>query len=166
MAELIYPELSFKVVGLCFVVHNELGIYAKEKQYADLLEQKLVQTKLPYTREQSIGGSGNIVDFITSTKQKTLYDGKNHNFSVPSDDSYSERVGFTYFSLNSNDIHELKKELLTLCQLRKYKSKGDVWIGFGSLKDSKNMIDAVVFNDQTWEYDMKLEAAAKIFLRI
>ncbi len=85
---------------------------------------------------------------------------------MPSDDSYSERVGFTYFSLNSNDIHELKKELLTLCQLRKYKSKGDVWIGFGSLKDSKNMIDAVVFNDQTWEYYMKLEAAAKIFLRI
>ncbi|MEK7088058.1 MAG: GxxExxY protein [Patescibacteria group bacterium] len=68
MAELIYPELSFKVVGLCFVVHNELGIYAKEKQYADLLEQKLVQTKLPYTREQSIGGSGNIVDFIIDDK--------------------------------------------------------------------------------------------------
>lgn len=119
-----------------------------------------------YLFDESEEARRNIVNFITSTKQKTLYDGKSHNFSVPPDDSYSERVGFTYFSLNSNDIHELKKELLTLCQLRKYKSKGDVWIGFGSLKDSKNMIDAVVFNDQTWEYDMKLEAAAKIFLRI
>ncbi|TSC57832.1 MAG: hypothetical protein Greene041679_242 [Parcubacteria group bacterium Greene0416_79] len=31
MADLIYPELSFTVVGLCFVVHNELGVYAKER---------------------------------------------------------------------------------------------------------------------------------------
>lgn len=30
MAELIYPELSFKVVGICFLVHNELGIYARK----------------------------------------------------------------------------------------------------------------------------------------
>ena len=68
MGELIYPELSFKVVGLCFVVHNELGIYAKEKQYGDLLEEKLKQAGLVYRREQIIGDSGNIVDFIIDGK--------------------------------------------------------------------------------------------------
>lgn len=68
MTNLIYPELSFKVVGLCFVVHNELGVYAKEKQYADLLEQKLKQDTLTYTREQIIGGSCTIADFIVEDK--------------------------------------------------------------------------------------------------
>ncbi len=68
MAEIIYPELSFQIVGLCFVVHNELGVYAKEKQYGDLLEEKLKQSKLAYTREQTIGDSGNIADFIVENK--------------------------------------------------------------------------------------------------
>ncbi|HEY4508498.1 MAG TPA: GxxExxY protein [Candidatus Paceibacterota bacterium] len=68
MANLIYPELSFKVVGLCFVVHNELGVYAKEKQYADLLERKLIGDKVTYKREQIIGDSGNIADFIIDDK--------------------------------------------------------------------------------------------------
>jgi len=68
MSEIIYPELSFQIVGLCFVVHNELGVYAKEKQYGDLLEEKLKQSKLLYKREQMIGDSGNIVDFIVDDK--------------------------------------------------------------------------------------------------
>jgi len=55
----IYPELSFKVVGLSFVVHNELGAHAKEKQYADLLEEKLKLAELSYKRELEVGNSGN-----------------------------------------------------------------------------------------------------------
>jgi GxxExxY protein len=53
---------------LCFVVHNERGTYAKEKQYADLLEQKLQQAGISYKREQAIGSSGNRVDFIIEGK--------------------------------------------------------------------------------------------------
>ena len=106
----------------------------------------------------------NFVNFIIQTKQKTLQDGKFHNFSMPPDDSYSPRVGFTYISLNSDNSEELRKRLLTLCQVRKYKSKGDVWIGFGSLKSSDEMIDAVVFNNQQWEYNEKLEKLSKVML--
>jgi hypothetical protein len=36
---LLYPELSFKICGLCFETHNKLGRYLNEKQYADYLEQ-------------------------------------------------------------------------------------------------------------------------------
>ena len=106
----------------------------------------------------------NLVDFIISIKQKSLDDGKIHNFSIPPDNSYSPRVGVTYFSLNSDDAEELRKRLLTLCQTRKYKSKGDVWIGFGSLKSSQNMIDIVAFNDQNWKYDEELEKVSKVLL--
>lgn len=106
----------------------------------------------------------NLVDFIVKTKQQTLMDGKFHNFSMPPNDSYSSRVGVTYISLNSDNAEELRKRLLTLCQVRKYKSKGDVWIGFGSLKNSHEIIDAVTFNNQKWEYDEELEKMAKIML--
>lgn len=83
---------------------------------------------------------------------------------MPPDESSSPRVGVTYISLDSDNAEDLKTRLLTLYQLRKYKSKGDVWIGFGSLKNSHEIIDAVAFNDQKWEYDERLEKIAKIML--
>ena len=106
----------------------------------------------------------NLVGFIISTKQKTISDGKSHDFSLPPGNHDSPSFGASYVSLNSNDENELRKRLLTLCQLRKYKSKGDVWIGFGSLKNSSNMIDLVAFNNNKWEYDEKLEEASKALL--
>ncbi len=93
-----------------------------------------------------------------------MRDGKSHNFSIPPDDSYTPRVGVTYISLNVNTTEELRNKLLTLCQVRKYKSKGDVWIGFGSLKNSSEMIDVVAFNDQLWGYDEELEKKSKFML--
>ena len=51
-----------------FDVHNELGRYAREKQYADLLEAKLKQATIPYKRELRVGQTGNIVDFVIENK--------------------------------------------------------------------------------------------------
>jgi len=62
--DLLYPELSYKITGICFAVHNELGQFAKEKQYGDLLEKKLSEAQITYKRELSIASSGNILDFI------------------------------------------------------------------------------------------------------
>jgi len=107
----------------------------------------------------------NLVNFIVKIKKKTFTDNRNHDFSMPPNDTNEEiRLGVTYISLNSNDSGELRKRLLTLCQARKYKSKGDVWIGFGSLRSSSEMIDAVVFNNQKWEYNKELEELSKIIL--
>ncbi|MDO8522468.1 MAG: GxxExxY protein [bacterium] len=66
--KVLYPDLSYKIVGLCFEVHNELGQYAREKQYADLLEKKLKDQNLKYNRELVIGGSGSIADFLVENK--------------------------------------------------------------------------------------------------
>ena len=62
--ELLYPELSYKITGVCFAVHNELGQFAREKQYGDLLDKKLTEGGLVFVREQPIGNSGNIADFV------------------------------------------------------------------------------------------------------
>jgi len=40
--KVIYPELSYKLTGVCFKVQDELGRFAKEKQYCERLEAKFV----------------------------------------------------------------------------------------------------------------------------
>lgn len=66
--KLIFPELSYLVTGVCFDIHNLLGRFAREKQYCDLLEQKLSELKVPYCRESRVGQTGNIIDFLIDGK--------------------------------------------------------------------------------------------------
>ena len=66
--KLIYPKLSFTIVGILFSVHNNLGPYAREKQYGDEIEQKFKEAKITYKREVIIGSSGNILDFVVDNK--------------------------------------------------------------------------------------------------
>lgn len=67
-SKILYPELSYELVGLCFDIHNE-------RQYSDALEQKLKENNLTYVREvrleESFEGEmsgGNIADFIVEDK--------------------------------------------------------------------------------------------------
>jgi len=129
-----------------------------------ILDQPKVTDIIFHLLDWSGEARKNLVDFIIQTKEKTMRDGKFHNFSMPPDDSYSPRVGVTYISLNSNNSEELRERLLTLCQVRKYKSKGDVWIGFGSLQSSSEIIDVIAFNNQKWEYDKNIEELSKLML--
>lgn len=52
--KVLYPELSYKVTGLLFDIHNSLGRYCKEKQYAEALEQLLIESSIPYKRENPL----------------------------------------------------------------------------------------------------------------
>jgi len=55
-------------VVIFFEVHGELGMYAREKQYADAVEQKLKIRNIHYKRELGISNSGNILDFLIEEK--------------------------------------------------------------------------------------------------
>ena len=74
MTNIIYPELSYKLTGLCFQVQKELGRFCREKQYADRLDKLLQEKKIAYQREVEISklqkGSpeGNRVDFVIDEK--------------------------------------------------------------------------------------------------
>lgn len=73
--KIIYPELSYKICGLCFSVHNKLGQFRSEKSYADALEEILKKNKIDYKRETALPVSftgeserRNIPDFTIDDK--------------------------------------------------------------------------------------------------
>jgi len=53
MAELIFKEESYKLIGACFEVHKALGHGFKEVVYQDALEVELERQKIPFSREHA-----------------------------------------------------------------------------------------------------------------
>ncbi len=73
--KILYPELSYKIVGVLFDVHNNLGRFRNEQQYSDAIELELKKFNIPYKREHHLYKSfegerdnRNIVDFIIDEK--------------------------------------------------------------------------------------------------
>ncbi len=73
--KVIFKELSYKINGLLFEIHNNLGRYCNEKQYGDLFEKKLKDEKIIYQREKVLSESfdgekigRNRIDFIIENK--------------------------------------------------------------------------------------------------
>lgn len=66
--KLIYPDLSYKIVGCLFETHNEIGRYGREKQYGDFLENIFKEKGVKNKREFVIGNTGNIIDFLIEDK--------------------------------------------------------------------------------------------------
>jgi GxxExxY protein len=62
--EFLYGDLTFKLRRILFDVHNELGRFAREKQYGDLVEKKLSEKGIKFERERRVGDTNNILDFI------------------------------------------------------------------------------------------------------
>jgi len=50
--KIFYPELSYRITGILFAVHNELGRFCNEKQYGDKLEKCLRDNNIVYEREK------------------------------------------------------------------------------------------------------------------
>ncbi|MDO8583390.1 MAG: GxxExxY protein [bacterium] len=53
-AKVIYPELSYKIVGILFEVHTQLGNRYQEKYYQRAVEVKLKNKKTDYKREIAV----------------------------------------------------------------------------------------------------------------
>lgn len=89
MKNLIYPQLSYQITGLCFSAQKDLGRFCKERQYADKLEQLFKNSKIEYQREFEIKNIqpkfpiGNRVDFLVSNK--IIIDLKTKNFITKDD---------------------------------------------------------------------------------
>jgi len=75
MSEVVYPKTSYKIVGVMFRVHNELGRFCNERQYADAMEKEFKLANIQYEREKELSESfvgerkgRNIADFIIENK--------------------------------------------------------------------------------------------------
>lgn len=75
MRDIIYSEISYKINGVLFSVHNELGQFCNEKQYCDLIEEHLKSAGILYEREKILPVSfegelkgRNKVDFLIDDK--------------------------------------------------------------------------------------------------
>ena len=70
MAKIVYRELSYRITGVCFRVHRELGRFARERQYADRMEALFRESCICYEREYELhrldpsAPLGNRVDFL------------------------------------------------------------------------------------------------------
>lgn len=69
---IILKELSYKLNGIFFKVHNKLGRFLKEKQYADEIEKFFKDEKLNYQREFTLKNISEIehnrVDFLVNNE--------------------------------------------------------------------------------------------------
>jgi GxxExxY protein len=52
MADILFKEESYKIIGACFEVHNILGHGFKEAVYKDALEIELHRLEIPFEREK------------------------------------------------------------------------------------------------------------------
>ena len=52
MADIILKDESYKIIGLCMEVHNQLGVGFKEIIYKDVLEIEFKSHRVPFTREK------------------------------------------------------------------------------------------------------------------
>lgn len=48
---LVYPEESYKIMGVLFEVHNKLGTQYQEKHYQRAIETKFLEYNIPYQKE-------------------------------------------------------------------------------------------------------------------
>lgn len=52
MAEILFKEESYKIIGACFEVHKVLGHGFKETVYKDALELEFIKSEVPVEREK------------------------------------------------------------------------------------------------------------------
>lgn len=76
MNDLLYKDETFKIIGICMEVHNQLGKGFSEVVYSDALEIELINNNIEYSKEKkfNISYKGNILphkykaDFIINNK--------------------------------------------------------------------------------------------------
>ncbi len=100
MVKIIEKDLSYEIVGCCFKVHNKLGRFCSERQYADELEKVLTENKIYFIRECELDkifpGTllGNRADFLI--EKRIILDIKAKKFITKED--YDQMLRYLYCS--------------------------------------------------------------------
>ncbi|MBU1026647.1 MAG: GxxExxY protein, partial [Candidatus Margulisbacteria bacterium] len=54
MTKILYPELSYKIVGILFKVFNKLGTGLQEKYYQKAIKLQMQQENIPFLEQVRI----------------------------------------------------------------------------------------------------------------
>lgn len=54
MADLVYPELSYKIVGLLYKIYNKLGGGYQEKYYQQAVRRELFAENIPFLEQVKV----------------------------------------------------------------------------------------------------------------
>ncbi len=71
MPRIIEKDLSYKLSGVFFKVHNQLGRFCRERQYGDAVAKELESLGVNFQREVAVAVAGrksNFVDFVVESK--------------------------------------------------------------------------------------------------
>jgi GxxExxY protein len=95
LERLVYPELSYKITGVLFAAHNELGKFCNENQYGDFLDAYFKKLGIKYEREKILPPmfkdevkGRNRIDFLI--EDKIILEVKNKRF-IEREDYYQVR---------------------------------------------------------------------------
>ncbi|PLW92388.1 MAG: GxxExxY protein [Marinilabiliales bacterium] len=123
MSKLLYEDLTYKIIGICMEVHNNLGPGFLEIVYKDALEYEFTQSGIPFEREKKY-----------EVKYKEIF--LPHFF-------YADFIVFDKIVLEVKSVSELSSEFEAQC-INYMKVSGNrlsLLVNFGKSKlDSKRFI--------------------------
>ncbi len=73
MADLLFKDESYKIIGICMEIHKILGMGLKEINYKDAMEMEFIEHKIPYEREKR---------FVVKYKERILRNPYSADFMV------------------------------------------------------------------------------------
>ena len=123
MSDLIYKEESYKIIGICFEVHNNLGPGFLEIVYKDALEYEFKRAGIPFEREKEY--EVNYKDIILP-----------HKF-------YADFVVFDDIIIEVKAVQAIANEFIALAinYLKVSQNKLALIVNFGELKlNSKRIV--------------------------
>jgi len=113
---IIYKSESYKIIGVCFEVHNQLGAGFLEIVYKDAIEYEFRKAGIPYEREK---------EYVVNYKSTELP----HKF-------FADFVVFDKIILEVKGISSLPEEFTARCinYLKVSENRLALLVNFGELK--------------------------------
>jgi len=108
MAEVIYLELSYKIIGLAFRVFNELGYGMNEKHYQKAFVKELEQEGINFEREKPV-----IINYKDKTIGKYFLDFVIDN-KIIVELKIRPRIGYTHIKQVFSDLRTTGYKLAIL----------------------------------------------------
>ncbi|MCJ7805654.1 SEC-C domain-containing protein [Patescibacteria group bacterium] len=102
-----------------------------------------------------------LIKMMESAKTKALSDHGPHSMAMPLDHG---KGGITYV-VEYERRKGLHEHIMAYSVSRKYITKADEWLGLGSYAESPNIIDSVVYSNEPWHEDPKLQKLADVMIK-